>query len=434
MREHGIEPIDLLVVNLYPFEQTIARADATYRRGDREHRYRRPGHDSRGGEESRRASPWSSTRRTTTACSRRCSDKVLSPDDAPPPRRQGLCAHGELRHGDHEVPVGNARRRPARRALPVRGRPCSSGMRYGENPHQAAAFYVDQRAPKGSLATATQLQGKALSYNNIADSDAALECVQPVRRAGLRHRQARQSLRRGGRRHDRSRPTRTRFAPTRPRPSAASSPSTARWTREPHAPSSSKQFVEVIVAPDIDADARRRARAKEERARAGHRRVAGGRRAGWNSRRCRGGLLVQGSDDGRITAGRPQGRHRARADAGADRGPAVRLDGRQVRQVERHRLLQGRHDHRCRRGPDEPRLQHAHRRDQGGRRGPARCNGSVMASDAFFPFRDGIDAAAEAGIAAIIQPGGSMRDDEVIAAADEHGMAMVFTGMRHFRH
>ena len=115
------------------------------------------------------------------------------------------------------------------------------------------------------------------------------------------------------------------------------------------------------------------------------------------------------------------------------RRPAVRLARRQVCEIERYRLLQGRHDRRRRRGPDEPRRLGPHRQDQGGKRRPS-IGGCVVASDAFFPFRDGLDVLAEAGATAVIQPGGSMRDAEVIAAADEHGLAMVLTGFRHFRH
>ena len=119
----------------------------------------------------------------------------------------------------------------------------------------------------------------------------------------------------------------------------------------------------------------------------------------------------------------------------------IRLPRRQARQVQRHRLCQGRRHGRHRRRPDEPRRFLAHRRLEGRRRPPRPLGwptpltkGSVVASDAFFPFADGLLAAVEAGATAVIQPGGSMRDDEVIKAADDAGIAMVFTGMRHFRH
>ena len=151
-------------------------------------------------------------------------------------------------------------------------------------------------------------------------------------------------------------------------------------------------------------------------------------------------MLVQTRDNGRVTATDLKVvTKRAPDRAGTDRLP-VRLDGRQARQVERDRLRQGRRDRGHRRRPDEPPRLRAHRRLEGHgaaeKRGwaAARTIGSAVASDAFFPFADGLLAAVEAGATAVIQPGGSIRDDEVIAAADEAGLAMVFTGMRHFRH
>ena len=112
----------------------------------------------------------------------------------------------------------------------------------------------------------------------------------------------------------------------------------------------------------------------------------------------------------------------------------VRLARCEICQIECHRLRQGQGDARHRRRPDEPGGQQQDRRHEGQGRRPDRCNAAAMASDAFFPFRDGLDVVAEFGIKSVIQPGGSKRDAEVIAAADEHGIAMVFTGMRHFRH
>ena len=153
-----------------------------------------------------------------------------------------------------------------------------------------------------------------------------------------------------------------------------------------------------------------------------------------------GGYLLQSRDNGHVDEERPEGRDQARADAEGTRRPAVRLHRLQAREVERHRLCQGRRHGGRRRGPDEPPRFLAHRRHPAAEAGElaklaqSPAIGSVVASDAFFPFADGLLAAAEAGATAIIQPGGSMRDKEVIDAADEKGLAMVFTGMRHFRH
>ena len=221
-----------------------------------------------------------------------------------------------------------------------------------------------------------------------------------------------------------------------------------------------------IVALNRPLDARGRARDHRDLHRGDHR---ARRRARTRSRSSAAKknlrlLLAGGLPDPRAAG--LDGRNRRRRLAGADRATMpssttrslkvvtkraptdaelrdlrLRLPRRQACQVERHRLRQGRRHRRHRRRPDEPRRCGAHRRAQGARTPPSApalreplTKGSVVASDAFFPFADGLLVAIEAGATAVIQPGGSVRDDEVIKAADEHGIAMVFTGMRHFRH
>ena len=193
-----------------------------------------------------------------------------------------------------------------------------------------------------------------------------------------------------------------------------------------------RQFVEVLIAPDYEDGALDYAKKK---ANVRVLRIPHGEgRNNMDVKRVGSGLLMQTSDIREVTPRRAQGGDQARADRGADGRPAVRLARGQVRQVQRHRLREGPPHRRRRRRADEPRGLGEDRRASRPRKPAWSCPGSVMASDAFFPFRDGIDAAAAAGIKAVIQPGGSMRDNEVIAAADEHGIAMVFTGVRHFRH
>ena len=196
-----------------------------------------------------------------------------------------------------------------------------------------------------------------------------------------------------------------------------------------------RQFVEVIVAPCDRCRAPRTSCAAKKNVRVletGDWR-ANGRARGFRFQESLRRLAGPDERPRQHHRRRPQGRHRKSADPGADSGHAVCLDGRQVREIQRDHLLQGQHDDRCWRRADEPRLHTKIAAIKAADEG-LDVTGSVMASDAFFPFRDGIDAAAETGISAIIQPGGSMRDDEVIQAANEHGLAMVFTGMRHFRH
>ena len=308
----------------------------------------------------------------------------------------------------------------------------SEQLRYGENPHQQAAFYNDQAAPAGSLARAGQLQGKALSYNNIADTDAALECVKQfdapacviVKHANPCGVAVSDSI---GNAYDRAFST----DPTSAFGGiiAFNQPLDASTARN----IIDRQFVEVIVAPEIDEDALSILAEKKN--------VRVLQTGDWSKtpsarfdfKKVSGGLLVQSSDDGVITA--------------ADLKVVTEIapDENQIRDMlfawKVAKFVKSNAIVFCKDGMTigvgagqmsrvySTRIAAIKAGDEG-----LNVTGSVMASDAFFPFRDGIDSAAEHGISAIIQPGGSMRDDEVIAAANEHGLAMVMTGMRHFRH
>ena len=430
MAEHGIEPIDLLVVNLYPFEQTIARADATLDDAIE--------NIDIGGPAMIRAA---SKNHDGVAV-------IVSPDDY----------DAVLEHLNNGTLTLEERRRLAARAYAhtasydtaitrylsaslgddvlgerflYAGR-LSEKLRYGENPHQQAAFYVDQRAAPGSLAAAKQLQGKALSYNNIADSDAALECVkqfeQPacviVKHANPCGVAVAQDI---GDAYDMA---------FRTDPTSAFGGIIA-FNRPLDAKTAQlivdRQFVEVIVAPSVDPDAAAVTAAKKnvrvlETGAWGEAGVAG-----YDFKKVSGGLLVQDSDMGRITADdlRVVTKKAPTAAQIADMLFAWTV----VKYVKSNAIIFCKDNMTIGIGAGQmsrvysTKIAAIKAGDEG-----LEVKGSVMASDAFFPFRDGIDAAAEHGIAAIIQPGGSMRDDEVIAAADEHGLAMVFTGMRHFRH
>ena len=303
-------------------------------------------------------------------------------------------------------------------------------MRYGENPHQEAAFYRDLQPVPGSLGGYRQLQGKALSYNNIADADAAWECVKSFARAGVRHRQARQSLRRGGR----GEPAAEAY-----RKAVATDPTSAfggiiAFNREldgATAQAVMQQFVEVVIAPGIAPEATR-VLAGKSNVRVLEVPLAAGAND-YDFKRVGGGLLVQTPDSAERRGRRTQDRYAQKAERGADRRPAVCLARGQVRQIQRHCVLRQRADAGRRSRPDEPRRRGAHRRHQGRERRPdADGLGGGLRRLLPVPRRGG--RGRRAGAAAIIQPGGSVRDEEVIAAADEHGIAMVFTGVRHFRH
>jgi phosphoribosylaminoimidazolecarboxamide formyltransferase/IMP cyclohydrolase len=430
MEEHGIEPIDLLAVNLYPFEETIARDDATIDDAIE--------NIDIGGPAMIRAA---SKNHDGVAV-------VVDPDDY-----QGVLE--SLKNNELSL---DSRRRLAAKAYahtasydtaitkylsdslgddPLGERQLYAGklverMRYGENPHQNAAFYIDQQAPKGSLANARQLQGKAMSYNNIADSDAALECVKQfaspacviVKHANPCGVAVDTEILAAYEKAFKTDPT-SAFGGI----IAFNRPLDAKTARE----IIDRQFVEVIVAPAIDEDAAAIVTEKKN-----VRLLETGdwdesTSAGFDFKKVSGGLLVQGTDLGRITA--DDLRVVSKVAPSAAQIEDMLFAWTVVKYVKSNAIIFCKDHMTIGVGAGQmsrvysTKIAAIKAADEG-----LDVKGSVMASDAFFPFRDGIDTAAEHGISAIIQPGGSMRDDEVIQAADEHGLAMVFTGMRHFRH
>jgi phosphoribosylaminoimidazolecarboxamide formyltransferase/IMP cyclohydrolase len=306
-------------------------------------------------------------------------------------------------------------------------------MRYGENPHQKAAFYVETRPAKGSISDARQLQGKELSFNNIADADAALECVRTfdegpacviVKHANPCGVAIGRTLSEAYVRAYATDPT-SAFGGIIAFNRALDA-ETARSILE-------RQFVEVIIAPGIEEAASSLLTAKPNI------RVldCGGMNPPpceeLDYRRVSGGLLVQERDIACITPGELRvvtGRQPS-----AQELNDLAFVWKVVKFVKSNAIVYGKNQQTIGIGAGQmsrvysARIAAIKAADEG-----LSIAGSVLASDAFFPFRDGIDAAAEVGVTAVIQPGGSVRDEEVIAAANEHGMAMVFTGIRHFRH
>ena len=308
----------------------------------------------------------------------------------------------------------------------------SQDLRYGENPHQSAAFYVERKLKDASVCSAKQIQGKELSFNNIADTDAALECVKQFKEPAcviVKHANP------CGVAIDSS------IAAAYQRAFATDATSAfggiiafnQKLDAETAQSIVDKQFVEVIIAPEIADDA------KEILAAKGNVRVLEcgywekETVDGFDYKRVNGGLLVQDRDNGIVlledlkvvTKRQPTEQEKvdllfawkvgkfvkSNAIIYAKQGQTIGVGAGQMSRVYSAKIAG---------------IKAA---DEG-----LEVKGSVMASDAFFPFRDGIDAAGEVGITAVVQPGGSMRDQEVIDAANEHGLAMVFTGMRHFRH
>ena len=429
MEEHGIEPIDLLAVNLYPFEQTIARADATIDDAIE--------NIDIGGPAMIRAAAKNHDGVAVVVDSDDYDDVLesLKSDQLSLDARRTLAAKAYAHTASYDTAITKYLSNSLEQN-PLGDRILYSGslverMRYGENPHQEAAFYIDQQAATGSLATADQLQGKALSYNNIADSDAALECVRQFTAPAcviVKHANPCGVAVAGGILEAYEKAFKT--DPTSAfggiiafnRPLDAS---TAKSIID-------RQFVEVIVAPEIGDDAAEILKEKKNVRvlRTGEWAESTG---GFDFKKVSGGLLVQGSDMGRITADDLK--------VVTDKAPTpeqiedMLFAWTVVKYIKSNAIIFCK-DHMTI-GVGAGQMSRVYSTKIAAIKAAdeeLEVKGSVMASDAFFPFRDGIDAAAETGITAIIQPGGSMRDDEVIQAANEHGLAMVFTGMRHFRH
>ena len=430
MDEHGMEPIDLLAVNLYPFEATISRADATLEDAIE--------NIDIGGPAMIRAA---SKNHDGVAV-------VVDPDDYDAvldalksgdmniAYRRGLAAKAYAHTASYDTAITHYL--SASLNQDVLGErflysgSLSEKLRYGENPHQEAAFYRDQAAADGTLALAEQLQGKALSYNNIADTDAALECLKQfdtpacviVKHANPCGVAVSDSISAAYDRAFQTDPTSAFggiIAFNRPLDAA-----TARSIID-------RQFVEVIVAPEIDDDALPIV-AEKKNVRLLRTGVWTGAATGsFDFKKVSGGLLVQTSDAGVVTEADLKIVTEKTPDAGQIQD--MLFAWKVAKFVKSNAIVFCKDGMTVGVGAGQmsrvysTKIAAIKAGDEG-----LSVTGSVMASDAFFPFRDGIDSAAEHGISAIIQPGGSMRDDEVITAANEHGLAMVFTGMRHFRH
>ena len=450
MREHGIEPIDLLAVNLYPFERTIGRPDCRLAEAVE--------NIDIGGPAMLRAA--AKNHADVTA--------VSDPDDYPRvieemQRSSGMLsaktrfvlaakafahtARYDAAIADYLGAVDDPGRHPVERSRFPAVRICrlvrQAELRYGENPHQAAALYRDRdaSATKPTVPGARLVQGKALSFNNIADADTALRCVRALGTAPacviVKHANpcGAAVARTGREAYERA---------FRTDPASAFGGiiafnrsvdgGLARAVLE-------RQFVEVIVAPSLADEAATVLAAKAdvrvlvtgEPGLPAEGSGEGGGAGHLDIRSIRGGILVQEADRDAVT---PDD-----LDIASRRAPTpseltdLLFAWRVARFIKSNAIVYARGGATLGIGAGQTSRVYSARigRLKAEEEGLG-LGGSAMASDAFFPFRDGIDLAAEAGVAAVIQPGGSRRDREVVAAADEHGMAMVFTGVRHFRH
>ena len=307
-------------------------------------------------------------------------------------------------------------------------------LRYGENPHQSAAFYREETPPPGTLATCRQLQGKELSYNNIADADAAWECVKSFADFSdpacviVKHANP------CGVAIGRTPLEAYQRALATDRTSAFGGIIALDATVDADVVEAiAAQFLEVLIAPSYTAQAldllKRKSNVRVLQV-ALPERPAGN---AWDAKRVGGGLLVQSPDLLNVSA--QSLRTVTRLAPGAAQLSDLLFAWRVVKFVKSNAIVFVRDQQTLGIGAGQmSRVDSARMADMKAAQAGLAIQDAVAASDAFFPFRDGLDVIIDAGAAAVIQPGGSLRDDEVIAAADERGIAMVFTGVRHFRH
>jgi phosphoribosylaminoimidazolecarboxamide formyltransferase/IMP cyclohydrolase len=433
MRENGIGPIDLIVVNLYPFEETVAKPDCDLATAIE--------NIDIGGPTMLRAAA-KNHKDVAVVVDAGDYERVLQEMDAnndmlSDTTRFDLAVKTFEHTARYDGAIANylgarvgGEISDFPRTLSLQFKQTQT-MRYGENPHQKAAFFIEHRIEEASIATAEQLQGKELSYNNIADTDAALECVKSFDEGPacviVKH----------------ANPCGVAYG------SNLLEAYQRAYSTDPESAFGGiiacngeldgdtaqaiidRQFVEVIIAPKISSAAIEAVSSKKN-----VRLLCCGE---WTSeaihrtdyKRVNGGLLVQDTDLQLTKA----------IQVVSERQPSEQemrdllFSWRVAKFVKSNAIVYGRGHMTIGIGAGQmSRVNSARIAGIKAQHAGLEVKGSVMASDAFFPFRDGIDNAAQAGIAAVIQPGGSMRDEEVIAAANEHGMAMVFTGMRHFRH
>ena len=433
MAEHGIGAIDLLVLNLYPFEAVSANPDSTMDEIIE--------NIDIGGPAMLRSAAKNYARvavATDPAQYAGILDELSANDGALSAKtRFALSVAAFNRVAQYDAFISNylssIQDDGSRALFPAQNNSNFvkvMDLRYGENPHQQGAFYRDLWPVPGTLATFAQLQGKELSYNNLADADAAWECVrQFVAPACVIVKHANPC---GVAEGTRCADTYEAAYATDPTSAfggiiafnVALDGATAKTILD-------RQFVEVLIAPDYDDEALAYAKKKANVRvlRIPH----GDGRNNIDVKRVGSGLLMQTADIREVTA--DELKVVTKLAPTAEQLGDLLFAWRVAKYVKSNAIVYAKDKRTVGVGAGQmSRVYSA--RIAGIKAGDAGLvvPGSVMASDAFFPFRDGIDAAAEAGIKAVIQPGGSMRDAEVIAAADEHGIAMVFTGVRHFRH
>ncbi|CAB1277200.1 bifunctional phosphoribosylaminoimidazolecarboxamide formyltransferase/IMP cyclohydrolase [Candidatus Nitrosacidococcus tergens] len=437
MAQHEIQPIDLVVVNLYPFTQVAADPNAMLTTIIE--------NIDIGGPAMLRAAA-KNYESVTVISDSADYDRILTEMNqnnniVSATTRFDLAIKGFAHTANYDAVIsnylGSLNRKEEEKLVDLPS--CytiqlkkKQDLRYGENPHQRAGFYIESSLAKGIIASAQQLQGKELSFNNITDTDTALECVKSFN----------------------DQPTCVIVKHANPCGVATGSSLKEAYERAYHADPVSafggiiafnqsldgdtartiteQQFVEVIIAPTVEESAQRVLAAKSN-----IRILASGN---WSHqsisldfKRVMGGLLIQNQDIVSISL---ENCHTV-----TNRIPTpnevkdLLFAWKVVKFVKSNAIVYAKEGQTIGIGAGQTsRVMSSQIAGLKAKESGFTISGSILASDAFFPFRDGLDTAAELGIRAVIQPGGSKRDDEVIAAANEHDIAMIFTGIRHFRH
>lgn len=435
MAENGIQGIDLVAVNLYPFEATVARDDCTLEMAVE--------NIDIGGPTMVRSTAknhaFVSIVVDVNDYSRILADMDANDGAVEQQTRFDLAIKAFEHTAAYDGMIANYFGRLVEGGSENFARTYNvqyekkQEMRYGENPHQKAAFYVEKNPVEASVSTAKQLQGKELSFNNVADTDAAFECVKSfVEPACVIVKHANPC---GVAIADN--PLQAYELAFQTDPTSAFGGIIA-FNRPLDADTAKaivdRQFVEVIIAPGVSEEASAIVATKANvRLLDCSDNWPGERDHSLDYKRVNGGLLVQDRDLGMVTD--EDLKVVTKKAPTEEQMRDLAFAWKVAKFVKSNAIVYVRNGQTIGVGAGQmsrvysAKIAGIKAEDEG-----LEVPGSVMASDAFFPFRDGIDAAAKAGISAVIQPGGSMRDQEVIDAADEHGMAMVFTGMRHFRH
>ena len=430
MKENNILAIDLVVVNLYPFKETISKADVSLEEAIE--------NIDIGGPSMVRSA----------AKNNKYVGVVVEPEDYPLILKEMKSNRGSLSQEMRSSLATKAFNHTANYDTVISGYLSSlteqdfpnrifakfqkkEVMRYGENPHQKAAFYVDETKQGNGLGNAIQLQGKQLSYNNIADTDAALECVKSFEE-----------------------PTCVIIKHANPCGVATDVDITEAYQKAFDADSTSafggiialnrkleektaqqiidNQFVEVIIAPGVSPSAQKILNTKEN-IRVLEMESMDKLSSGFKFLSVTDGLLIQEIDNGSISA--KDLKIVSSREPTEEEVQDCLFAWKVCKFVKSNAIVYAKNNQTVGVGAGQmSRIDSAQIAASKAEESGFKTKGCAMASDAFFPFRDGIDVAASMGISSIIQPGGSIRDDEIIEAANEANMAMIFTGMRHFRH